>query len=197
MQNSEIIKILNKGGVGVLPTDTIYGMVGSVLNKKTVLKIYKVRKRNPKKPFIILISKISDLNIFGITNIPKKELSLVWPGKVSVILSLPKNVLNKFKYLHRGTKKLAFRFPKNKFLLNILKKTGPLVAPSANPEGETPAKNINEAKKYFRESVDFYFGKKTLKGQGSTILEYGDQKLKLVRVGAVSVNRLKSLKVLK
>lgn len=61
-----MIEILKRGGIGVLLTDTIYGVLGSALNKKVVERIYEVRKREKKKPFIILISKVSDLKIFGI-----------------------------------------------------------------------------------------------------------------------------------
>jgi len=62
----KIIKILKEGGIGVLPTDTIYGLVGSALNKETVEMIYKIRKREKTKPFIILISSPKDLKIFEI-----------------------------------------------------------------------------------------------------------------------------------
>ena len=61
-----IIKILKEGGIGVLPTDTIYGLVGLALNKKTVDRIYRVRKREKTKPFIILISNVKDLELFNI-----------------------------------------------------------------------------------------------------------------------------------
>ena len=41
----EFTKILENGGVGVMPTDTIYGLVGKALFKKTVTRIYKLRKK--------------------------------------------------------------------------------------------------------------------------------------------------------
>ena len=66
--NSELVKILKTGGVGVIPTDTIYGLVGSALNKKTVERVYKLRHRNSKKPMIILIGEISDLKKLGIVS---------------------------------------------------------------------------------------------------------------------------------
>ena len=97
-----------------------------------------------------------------------KFLKKIWPGKVSVILPC-KN--KEFKYLHRGTNSLAFRFPAKKSLLEILKKTGPLVAPSANPEGLKPAENITEAKKYFGDKVDFYLAGGSLKSEPSTLIE--------------------------
>ncbi len=138
--------ILKSGGIGVMPTDTIYGLLGSALDKKTVERIYQVRGRRPDKPLIILIGSLEDLKLFGIK--PKDKtleiLKKYWPGQLSVVLPCAGK---KFKYLHRGTKTLAFRWPKNKWLQNLLKKTGPLVAPSANPEGRTPAINIIEAKK--------------------------------------------------
>ena len=80
---------------------------------------------------------------------------------------------SEFKYLHRGTNSLAFRFPAKKSLIEILKKTGPLVAPSANPEGFKPAENITEAKKYFGgvDNSDFYLSGGTLKSEPSTLIE--------------------------
>ena len=66
MVSKGIKKILLNHGVGVLPTDTLYGLVGSALSKKAVARIYKLRRRNPQKPFIILISSLADLKLFNI-----------------------------------------------------------------------------------------------------------------------------------
>lgn len=44
------ISLLKRGKIGVIPTDTIYGIVGSALNPKTVEKIYQLRKRALHKP---------------------------------------------------------------------------------------------------------------------------------------------------
>ena len=164
-----ITQTLRRGGVGVLPTDTLYGIVGSALNKRTVLRIYKLRKRNPKKPMIILIGSLADLKKFGIS-LPTthyKLLTGLWPNAVSVILPCP---VKKFAYLHRGTKTLAFRFPKPKWLRDLLKKTGPLVAPSANWEGHPPAATIREAKKYFADKVDMYIDAGRCTGKPSTLV---------------------------
>ncbi len=48
-------EVLRRGGVGVMPTDTIYGIVGSALRPSTVRRIYRLRRRNLRKPMIILI----------------------------------------------------------------------------------------------------------------------------------------------
>lgn len=173
---SEITAILKNGGVGVLPTDTIYGLVGSALNKETVARIYKLRKRNLRKPMIILIAAVSDLRQFGIkVNCQTaKILKNLWPGKISVILPYQSK---KFFYLHRGTKTLAFRLPAKASLRKLLKKTGPLVAPSANLEGKPPAKTITEAKKYFADKIDFYVDGGKIFSPPSTLVEIKNKKI--------------------
>ena len=156
-------KVLKAGGVGVLLTDTIYGLVGRALNKKAVEKIYKIKGRNHKKPLIILIASLKDLKRFGVKVDSEliKVLKKFWPGPVSIILPCRSK---KFEYLHRGTKSLAFRLPKKRGLIALIKQAGPLVAPSANPEGLPPARNVKEAQKYFGRQVDFY--QKGLKAKG-------------------------------
>lgn len=168
-----IIPVLKNGGIGVLPTDTIYGIVGSATNAKTVTRIYKARHRNPKKPMIILVSTPADLLRFGIVLNPKikKILKQVWPGPVSVVFKITKlGARKKFAYLHRGTKTLAFRVPKPPWLRALLVKTGPLVAPSANIEGMRPARTIKEAKKYFDDTVDFYLDVGPVVGKPSKLI---------------------------
>jgi len=186
IKDKNLIKIIQSGRIGVLPTDTLYGLVGLALNKKTVERIYKVRKRNPKKPCIILISKINDLKLFDIKlgKFEKEFLQKYWPGEVSVILDC-KNP--KFKYLHRGTKSLAFRLPKNKTLQNLISQTGPLLAPSANPEGLAPALKITEAKKYFGDEVDFYVNIGKLNKKPSTLVKIKDDKIEILRQGKIKI----------
>lgn len=175
-----LVQVLKRGGVGVLPTDTIYGIVGSARNKNTVAKIYRLRKRNLKKPMIILIASVADLKKFGVRlQAPaRKVLKKAWPGKVSVILPCPSK---KFTYLHRGTYGLAFRMPRPAWLRALLKATGPLVAPSANVEGEPPARTIGEAKKYFTDKVDFYVDAGKMVSKPSTLIAISGDEVKVLR----------------
>lgn len=178
--NLKAVKILKSGGIGVIPTDTTYGIVGSALNKKTVERTYKLRHRQSKKPMIILIGSISDLKKFGISLYPKPYTlnPRTWPQKTSIVFPA---LSVKFRYLHRGTKTLAFRFPKLKKLCEFLKKTGPLVAPSANLEGQPPAKTIKEAQKYFGDKVDFYIDAGKLNSKPSKLIKISDSKIEYLR----------------
>lgn len=178
--NNELTDTLRNGGVAVLLTDTLYGVVGQALNKKTISRIYKIKSRNNNKPLIILISSTDDLKMFGIKTDNELMLNLkkFWPGPVSIILPCE---AKKFEYLHRGTKTLAFRLPIKKSLIRILKKTGPLVAPSANPENLPPAQNINEAKKYFGKNVDFYLKGLKPSNKSSKIIKIINGEIEIIR----------------
>ena len=60
------VKILKEGGIGVLGTDTLYGLVGLALSPKAVERIYKIKERDTAKPLIILISSWEDLKLFKV-----------------------------------------------------------------------------------------------------------------------------------
>ena len=184
-------QVLKKGGVIILPTDTLYGIVGKSSLKKTVEQIYKIRQRDKGKPCIVLISSFNDLDKFSAPALKKNDpknlfLHHVWPGKVSVVLPCSDP---KFRYLHRGTNAIAFRMigPKNKDLFNLLKQTGPLIAPSANLEGFAPATTISEAKKYFSDKVNGYISGGKLDSSASTLVSLLRSKPKVLRQGSVDI----------
>ena len=147
----EIARILNEGGIGVLRTDTIYGIVARADKEAAVDRVFSVKRRTPTKPPISLIGSIDQLfNQYDDAVIGRlKEL---WPGKNTIIL--PSTTAP--EWLMRGTNSVSYRLPDNPALVKLIEKTGPLVAPSANPEGEEPAYNIEMAKAYFDDQVDFY-----------------------------------------
>ncbi len=183
-ESEKFVEVLKYGGVGVMPTDTIYGLVGSAISRKAVARIYKLRRRNPKKPMIVLIGSINDIKKFGAMagTAERKILKSVWPGKVSVILPInDKRLATKLQYLHRGTGALAFRLPKPFWLRRLLKKTGPLVAPSANWEGRPPAKTAREAKKYFGPRADFYLDGGKATGKPSRLVKIENGKTEILR----------------
>ena len=181
-------KVLKRDGVVVLPTDTLYGILGKAQSRKAVERIYEIKGRDENKPFIVLITSLKQIQDFGIKINAKqaKFLEKIWPGKVSVILPCP---LKKWEYLHRGEKSIAFRMigQKNKNLFNLINKTGALVAPSVNTQGGKPAENINEAKNYFKDSVDLYVNVGEKKSQPSTLIKFEDDKIIILRQGSVKI----------
>jgi L-threonylcarbamoyladenylate synthase len=178
----ELITLLKEDKVAILPTDTIYGLHARAKSASGVGKIYQLKSRTEQKPLIILISSLSDLSQFGVklSSAEKQLLEKIWPNPVSVILKIADQ---KWEYLHKGTKTLAFRMPKNDLLLGTIKQVGPLVSTSANPEGQKSAETVEEAKQYFGERVDFYLDAGPLRSQASTVLRLNNGKLEILRPG--------------
>ncbi len=184
---NKLAKILKNGGIGILPTDTIYGISTSAFQQNSIEKIYTLRKRNKWKPMIILIHQIDDLSLFKVLldTETKKIVMSLWPGKTSLIFPISNPQLN---YLHRGTGTLAFRIPNYPLIHRILKTSGPLVSPSANFEGEHFAKNIKEAEQYFTDSVEFYLDDGEKNSNPSTVAQFEGHKLRIIRQGETIIS---------
>lgn len=148
---NDVTSILLSGGIGILRTDTLYGIVSSAMDERAVERIYRVKGRTPTKPPIILIASPDQL-LNEYDDRTMQRVGDLWPGRNSIILDAP----GAPSWLVRVGNSLAYRVPDNEALRQLLEKTGPLIAPSANPEGEPPAMSIDEAKDYFGEKVDFY-----------------------------------------
>lgn len=178
--SKNLTSVLKKGGIAVIPTDTTYGIVASALNERAVAEVYRLRKRDLNKPFIIFIADTRELKRFGVvpTSAQKKTLERVWPGPVSVILPAASDTC---AYLHRGKKTLAFRVPAKPELCELLRRTGPLVAPSANPQGHMTARSVAEARAYFGEHVDWYEDGGVITASPSRVIDITDGTEKILR----------------
>lgn len=183
---------LRAGHLVVLPTDTIYGIVGVAGDHSAVARLNRAKGRAPTKPFIILISRLADLATFDIQLSPaqRRQLAAWWPGPVSVVLPLPPQpaILKRWRYLHRDTDTLAFRLPRSASLRALLRQTGPLAAPSANPAAAPPATSIAEAREYFGRRVALYLAGKARPSAPSTLVSLSPTgAMTLLRPGATKI----------
>ena len=142
---------LKAAGVAVLRTDTLYGIVASATSMAAVERVYAAKRRTPSKSPIVLIGSIDQLFDTYDESVLVK-LAELWPGPVSVILPSSQAP----EWVRRDNQSVAYRLPAEADLRRLLQATGPLIAPSANPEGQPPATTITEARAYFGELVDVY-----------------------------------------
>lgn len=188
--DSSLMRILEENGVVVMPTDTLYGIVGRAQEPSVVNRIYELKKRTSLKPCIILIGDISELAKFSINldREQRKILEKYWsfnftqdkPEPISIVLDC---LDDRFAYLHRGTKTLAFRVPSFKPFREFLLSVGPLLAPSANIEGLPPAEDIFEARDYFGDKVDLYVDGGIITGKASRLIRlYPDNSEAILRI---------------
>lgn len=152
---TEIANSLNSGGIVVLRTDTIYGVVTRANDEKACDTIFAIKQRNTDKACIVLLAdgdQMWDAASGEAFNAIQKKIDDPVPS--SLIVPIGERTP---AWIHHGNQDVAFRMPHTKpWLIELLKQTGPLIAPSANLQGEPPARSIHEAMNYFGSAVDVY-----------------------------------------
>jgi len=143
------VRILKRGGVIVYPTDSSYGLGCDPEKTKSVKRIYKIKNRPASEPFLMIASSAAMVVKYAKFS---KEASAVaarhWPGPLTMVLEAKPGIRLAKQVVKRG--KIAFRVPKDKFLIKLVKKIKkPIVSTSANISGNTSIYNSKELVKVF------------------------------------------------
>jgi len=156
---SQIADLLLTKKIGVLPTDTIYGIHCLAKDSDLFEKIIDIKGKDKNTPMITLISDIKDLVNYdvNIDAFAQEQINTFWPGPNTLI----------FETSTGETK--SFRFPKNEFLIEVLNKTGPLISTSANLHGKPHSIDVTQAIEYFGDTIDFYVDGGVLNNASSSI----------------------------
>src|SRR5437764_16307 len=102
-----LVDIVRGGGVGVLRTDTVYGLVGLAANREAAGRVIDTKGRK-YKPGTLIAADTQQLLDLGIQPEHVKAAEQFWPGPVSVVLPTKPEL----EYLDLGMTSLAVRVPK-------------------------------------------------------------------------------------
>ena len=191
---NNIVNKIIKGGIGVIPTDTVYGLVCDALNIDSVDKIYKLKKRDYNKPLVILVSNIEMLKKC-IRNLNDLELDIInkyWPGELTIVFKKSNYIPD---IVAGGTDEIAIRMPNNKELVDLINSVDrPLVATSANVSSHDTITNINKLEDSIKDNMDFIIDGGTINNSASTIIKVIDNKIKIYREGNLAKEILNTYK---
>ncbi|MEO8104975.1 MAG: L-threonylcarbamoyladenylate synthase [Candidatus Saccharibacteria bacterium] len=172
------------GAIGVIPTDTVYGVVARAADSVAVQRLYALKQRQAK-PGTLIAASLDQLESLGFKRRYLTAVSQFWPGAVSVVIPGGPDLAA----LHQGTHSLAVRLPAEPKLRALLAATGPLLTSSANQAGAPLSVTSQQAQTYFGDKVDFYVDGGDLSGQQpSTIIRIVDDEIEILRHGAVNIN---------
>lgn len=180
---NKIVNAYENGQIIAYPTDTVYGIGCNPFNKDSVSKIYDIKNREGEKRFPILgFSKKELEKIVEFNTIAEKISEKFWPGQITMLLPIRKEITQRIS----NNGKLAVRVPNNECVLSILEKCKLIVGTSANISGEKSILDSNECKTKLPE-IDILVngGKITSLGE-STIIDFVDDQLKVIREGSIS-----------
>ena len=177
--------LLQPGAVGVIPTDTVYGVVARAEDRQAVERLYALKHREGK-PGTLIAANLEQLEQLGLKHRYLTAVENFWPGALSVIIPCADPNL---AYLHQGKMSLAVRIPNKPDLYELLLKSGPLLTSSANHPSEPPATTIKEAQDYFGDEVDDYCDGGDFSDHApSTIIRIVDDAIEIIRQGAVKIS---------
>ncbi len=140
-------EIIRRGGIGVFPTETVYGLGADAFNPLAVARIFEVKRRPYFDPLIVHVASHDDLEKL-VLEVPSNARSLMdrfWPGPLTVVLLKKEEVPD---IVTAGLPTVAVRMPKHPMALGLIERAGtPIAAPSANPFGylsPTIAEHVRE-----------------------------------------------------
>jgi tRNA threonylcarbamoyl adenosine modification protein (Sua5/YciO/YrdC/YwlC family) len=181
----------------VLPTDTVYGIAVDAFSPQAVTMLLVSKGRSRQMPPPVLIPQLNALDGLA-TDVPaeaRKLAEVFWPGGLTLILHAQPSLdwdLGETK----GT--VALRIPADELARDLLALTGPLAVSSANRTGQPAARTAGEAREQLAESVEVYL-EDGLRPEGesdavpSTIVDATSLPMRVVRNGAVSLERLREV----
>jgi len=176
-------KSLQKDGVIIFPTDTVYGIGCNPYNTKAIKRIYKIKGRDEKKSLPVLGYSKNELDkIVFFDEKSSKLADRFWPGKLTLVLKIKDEKLKETMNL---SDKIAVRVPDNKCILSLLKECKLLIGTSANISGNSSlidSKDCNQMLSNYDILIDH--GKIHSDGE-STIVEINDNKLSMIRIGSI------------
>jgi L-threonylcarbamoyladenylate synthase len=192
VDESRAVSLILDGSVGVMPTDTVYGLVAQAADREATARLYALKHRE-RKPGTIIAANIEQLVELGIDKRYLDRISHLWPNPLSVVVPAG----DELYYLHQGLDSIPMRIPDNDEFKKILLKTGALISSSANQPHMVPAANAAGAWEYFQNGVDFYVDGGNLSGKApSTIIRISENgHIEVLREGAfkISADELKQL----
>ncbi|MEE3737296.1 L-threonylcarbamoyladenylate synthase [Streptococcus uberis] len=188
----EFEEILHNGGALVLPTETVYGIFTKALDETAVNHVYQLKKRPRDKAMNLNVADYQTILEFSKEqpSYLKDLFEAFLPGPLTIILKANDKVP---AWINSGKSTVGFRLPNHPLTADLIKKTGPLIGPSANISGNESGKEYASIMAAFDHEVSGYEDDQAITGQDSTIVDLSGEKAKILRQGALTVDELKKV----
>jgi len=189
-----VVRLLNSGGIIGYPTETVYGLGGNAEDPEVIEGIYRLKKRDSQRPFLVLVAGQEHIHPF-VTSISKEAEILMnrfWPGPLTLVFDaspfLPESLIGK-----KG--KVAMRVSSDPVCRVLLEKyQKPFISTSANPSGMEPARSAAEVLEFFSGKIDLILdGGMRMTGIPSTILDISGETPRFLRKGSIRKETIESV----
>ena len=147
-------EMLQRGGIILYPTDTIWGIGCDATNRESVQKIYLIKRRDDRKSMLVLVNSIDMLKTY-IRDFPPQAHNILSEAKKPTTIIYP-DARNLAENLLAPDGSIGIRITSDPFCRTLMDETGfPLVSTSANFSGERAPDIFGRIKSGIREQVDY------------------------------------------
>ncbi len=186
----EVVSLLKKGGVVIVPTDTSYGMAALVTNKKGVAKVFKLKGRSKQKTSSIVVkSRAQALEYGRISCKPTALWKAFLPGPLTLVVEAKKNLA----FITRSDKTIGIRRIDTPVVNQLLKQLpGPVTITSANKSSKSDIYSLKQFIAQYKKGPQpdaFLDAGMLKKGKLSTVVACHDT-IEVLRSGAISTNKM-------
>ncbi len=186
-----VIMTLKKGGLVVVPSDTVYGLSVDATNPKAVKKLITFKSRVPGKAISVFIGSLQRAKDYvEVSSHQQQLLESILPGAYTIVLPSKHKVAKEIE-AENGT--LGIRIPDFEFnnkLVGLYDK--PVTATSANQAGRSPHSSVrsllNATPAHKKKLIDLIVDGGTLpRRKPSTVIDFTTENFDVLRVGDVGL----------
>ncbi|MCE2983521.1 MAG: threonylcarbamoyl-AMP synthase [Parachlamydia sp.] len=193
ISTQEAAERLQKGSVVALPTETVYGLAASLYHTEAIEKIFQLKGRPRENPLIVHVASPEEILSFTQTAplFYEQLAKAFWPGPLTLVLPIREELIPSLVRANLST--AGFRIPNHPLTREVLKKTGPLVMPSANLSGKPSATLAEHVEIDFGGDFPVLDGGSCQQGVESTILVYEEPHWVAGRLGSLPLEAFEEL----
>ncbi len=183
---NKAVEVLQKGGLVIYPTDTVYGLGCALFNKKGIERIYEINRQKNKKPLSFVCADLKDISRYArVSDFSYMIMKRLLPGPYTFILEasrlVPKIILPK-------RKTTGIRVPDNLICLTLVRELGqPIISSSVKNENEEFLSDPKEIEEKFRHSVGLVIDGGILSPEPSSVISLLEDRVEVIRAGKGNV----------
>jgi len=172
----KVVQVLDQGGLIIYPTDTFYGIGCDLFQKKSIQRIYQLKRRPLTKPFSFVCANLKDISLYAqVSNHAYRIMKRSLPGPYTFILEGTR-LVPKLMLTRRRT--VGIRVPNNKICLSIVKDLGRPIISTSVPLDEPSV--IHDT---YSSSVEMVIDGGVISYEPSTVVSLIDNRAEVIREG--------------
>lgn len=189
---NKAIEIVSNGGVAILPADTVYGFFTTATRFESVERVYQIKQRERRKPFVIYTNKDKVGGVVKLNDVANKLITNVWPQALSLILPKNDNIPDWFTN-HQST--VAVMTAQNPVVAQLIAGVNePVLGTTCNISGEPELKKATEVFQFIDE-VDILIADDSIPiyNKPSTMIDCTTSPPKIARLSSLTLEELQTV----